>query len=104
MVNCRAISSILLFVLLLLFLYLLDEFHDEKPIIITGFVTLFVVTAIIGFTVFRVSVHHVCPLCNRNLGSRGDVVSRQLVHEIQSFVCWERQVDENRKRFLRDGG
>ena len=87
MVDCRVILSILLFVLLLVFLYLLDEFHDEKPIIIIGFVTIFMVTGIIGIAVFRVSVHHVCPLCNRNLGSRGDVVSRQLVNEIQSFVC-----------------
>lgn len=69
--------------LLIGFFYLVDEFECDRSLIIIGFVTLIVVVVVTGVAAFRLSYHHVCPLCGRDLGNRGDIVSRQ----IQSVVA-----------------
>ena len=60
--------------------YLLDEFEYERSLIIIGFLTILGTVSIIAGTVFKLSYHHVCPLCGRDLGNKGDVVSRQILN------------------------
>lgn len=82
------IALIVLVVFLLLgFLYLLDEFENERPLITIGFITITVVISIIAIATFRLSYHHVCPLCGRDLGNRGDVVSRQILNIVAAYSC-----------------
>ena len=69
----------LLLLLLLICLYLLDEFEHEHSVILIGCVTSMVVVTIVGMTVFRLTFYHSCPMCNRKLGNIGDIVSRQIV-------------------------
>lgn len=69
-------------------LYLADEFEDERPIIVIGFVTLLGITVMIGAVLFRITTHHVCPLCGCHLGNRGDIVSRQAA--VLCCVCFDK--------------
>lgn len=69
--------------LLIGYFYLVDEFECDRSLIIIGFVALVIVIVVIGIAAFRLSFRHVCPLCGKDLGNRGDIVSRQ----IQSVVA-----------------
>ena len=73
-----AMIAVIIF-LLMGALYLLDEFENERFYIIIGFITLTVVAIIVGIAIFRLSYHHICPLCGKDLGNRGDIVSRQII-------------------------
>ena len=76
---CRVAMVAVIIFLLMGAIYLLDEFENERFYIIIGFITLAVVAIIVGVAIFRLSYHHICPLCGKDLGNRGDIVSRQIV-------------------------
>ena len=85
-------SSLILVVIVLCllvgFFYLVDEFESERILITIGCITLGVIASIVSIAVFRLSYHHVCPLCGKDLGNRGDVVSRQIINIVAAFsVC-----------------
>lgn len=77
----------LLLLLLLICLYLLDEFEHEHSVILIGCVTSMVVVTIVGMTVFRLTFYHACPMCNRKIGNIGDIVSRQII-AMNFTVCF----------------
>lgn len=85
--NPRGVFAALVAFLLIVCFYLVEEYHEEEYIILIGFGTAVIVTGIIAAAVFRISYHHVCPLCNGDIGKRGDVVSRQLIVPLFS-VCF----------------
>lgn len=85
--HCRGLFAAFIAVLLIVCYFLVEEYHEEEYVILIGFGTAVIVTVIIAIAVFRISYHHVCPLCNGHIGKRGDVVSRQLIVPLYS-VCF----------------
>ena len=75
----RVYFAVLIIILIAAAIYLVDEFEEERPLIYIATVTLLVSAIIIGIAVFKVSYHHQCPTCGRDLGNRGDIVSRQAI-------------------------
>ncbi|KAK8829762.1 hypothetical protein WA577_001156 [Blastocystis sp. JDR] len=71
------IVAAMLLILVVSYFVLEDLFDDDMVFITVGFAILFCIVAATGGVLFRINDHHLCPLCGRHLGNRGDVVSRQ---------------------------